>query len=957
MDFFESILPPDGLYCIASAKLEDGKSRLSKLVHIPIKGMDELRKLLPSIIQSNSNRELYFSPSSYVEEKPANNGFRKNTNVKYIKSLYLDVDIRPDSPVYCHSYEEALSELEKLRQKVGLPNPWIVDSGLGLHIYWPLDTHLSPATWTKVATEFFNTVSKIAPKLVADGSRPRDKSALLRLPGSLNHKHGQVKLVSILQDADGEVDHRIFLSEDSESLVTSTPVPTKEYSVIKAEDRVHINHVVKACNWIREYIDNKETASEPEWYAALSVARFVFITDPNSDTEAAIAFSKGHPGYTLAGTLKKIDQLVQNGIGPATCDTLGGMFPDRCRTCPLRGFVGSPVAAGRKIANTDEEDVQLILSSSPTEKPRIEDLGEVEPPKPYFIKDGQIFMHKADAIVRIFDFLIVPHRRCKDEYTGQEMVEFLVKFPHDGDRIIKMPMSLLADDKRLGVFLADYGILPERSFAPYLFKYLTNYVRELQARKPAVKNYSQLGWRFPDINNENVAEFILGDMVYHDRQWTPNTSISPVLLPVKSAASSSSGNLEKWIRAFSCLNEIPNSEPLIAAALMGFAAPLIEFTPYNGILVNLYGGSGRGKSTAQRFATSIWGTPNERMILTHDNRIPMLNRIGAMRNLPVTFDELTEMDPEALGTLLYEISGGRGKERANISGITKTNETTWKTVIISSSNTSIYTKIARIRAGNNGQAYRVLEFEVSPALACNALVIDEAKNVLDANYGIAGKVYVQYLVDNLVSVRRRMNEAMKEITAQYQSAPAERFWLASLAAMKVGGEIAKSIGLHTYDVKSIFEWAVAAMKSIRTTIKDNFGDPLNVLNQFLLENLGTTIRDDGSSNMIMVPPNARSIAVRYQGIGKQINEVYVTKKALIDYCNFYKIEYGWLVSALKDRKLLKGIKKANLLEKTGLPPVEVDCFIFDTEALSNADCITEAKKLTPILSTNKLHLN
>lgn len=956
MDFFESILPPSGLYCIASAKLEkqkDGKGKLSKLVHISFDSLASLKESLPGIVQSNSNRELYFSPSTYAESRDPNNGFRRGDNVHAVKSLYLDVDIRTEAG-FCNNYEEALVQVELFRKSAGLPNPWIVDSGAGLHVYWPLSKAVDAAAWMGVALGFFEAVQGIAPKLIADATRSRDKAALLRLPGSTNHKHAKSKIVSILQEADGEVDWQRFYKKDLPLVQGSD----NEYALVKPEDRVSMEHVVKACNWVREYVRTQETASEPEWYAALSLSRFTYVNDPNSDHEAAIALSKGHPGYTLAGTLKKLDQLSTGGIGPSTCATLGGMFPERCRTCPLRGFVNSPIAAGRKISNTSEQDRNLLFTvgddGPQINKLPVEDSAIPEPPKPFFIKDGQVFMHKADSIVRIFEYVVMPVNRAKDEYTGQEMVEFLIRFPHDGDRTIKVPMSLLADDKRLGIFLADYGILPERSVAPHFFRYLVAYVRELQAHRPAVRQYAQLGWRFPDINDQNKAEFILGDVVYTNGRWVPNSSVSPALLPSKASATGA-GSLEKWREGFNSLKSMTFAEPLIAAALMGFAAPLIEFTPYNGVLVNLYGGSGRGKSTAQRFATSIWGVPNERMILTHDNRIPMLNRMGAMRNLPVTFDELTEMEPEALGTLLYEMSGGRGKERANISGVTRANEATWKTVVISSSNVSIYSKIARIRAGNNGQAYRVLELEVGPVLAQNALLIDHAKNLLDSNYGLSGRVFAEHLVNNVVTVRRLVLESMAHVTTAYQESPAERFWLTAVAAMRVGGKIAKDLGLHSYDVDAAVKWVVDAMKNTREAVRDMLGDPINIINQFLIESLNSTVKDDGG--MVMVPPNAKSVSVRYRAESGIVVEAFVSKKAVIDYCKYYKVEYGWLLAALRDTNMLKSIRKVDLLERTGMPSIEVDCFVLNTDVLSNMDCVAKLKNLSPLPADSSIRIN
>lgn len=934
MEFLKAILPQSGYVCVATAKTikdRSGKVKLGSLTHIPFENAQTLVDGINDLKSTCISKEVYFCPASLSTLRNPNDGFRKSDNVHKLRSLYLDVDIR-DKPAFCHSYEDAIADLARFCEKAEFPQPWVVDSGNGLHIYWQLEREVNVAEWERLALGLLDLVKSISPRLVADATKTRDKVALLRLPGFINHKHSPSKEVTILCEATEPLALHKIPSKDVEQY------EARLYS-IKPEDKADIRQVIDICKWYRAYLGNKEFASEPEWYAALGLARYLYVNDRHDPYEAAIFISEGYPTFSHSETIKKVDQLEKNGIGPTTCQRFAEIAPERCRGCPIRGLVASPIVAAKKIANSEEADVQAIFNSTSeedSEGPLIFGGYEVpQPPKPFFFKNNQIFATKPDSIAKVFDFLVVPVNRCKDEYTGQELVEVLARFPHDGDRYLKLPMSLLADDKRLGTYLADFGILPERKSAPLFYRYLVDYIRELQLNRAATRQYVQLGWRFPDPNDATYGEFVLGDYVYTKQGWVANTSISPALAPVKNAASSA-GSLSAWKEAFGVLNRVSNAEPLIATALMAFAAPLIEFTPYNGLLVNLYGESGRGKSTAQRFASSVWGVPNERMILTHDNRIPMLNRLGAMHNLPVTFDELTEMDSESLGTLLYEITGGRGKERALVTGITKHNETTWKTIVLSSSNVSIYSKIAKLRSGNNAQAYRVLELEVLPASPECAVIIDNAKSILDRNYGMAGRVYSEFLAKNLVAVKRLVEETIKEYTSAHQKAPAERFWIAAVAAMHVGASIAKDIGLHSYNVDRIATWLIATLKKVRFSVAETLGDPINLVNQFLLENINNTLRDDGSGSIIMVPPNTRGIAVRYFGTKTSINHVAITKKALIDYCKYYKVEYGWLLSALKERDLIKGVKKLDILRNTGLPPVEVECLILDSAVLSSS---------------------
>jgi hypothetical protein len=604
-------------------------------------------------------------------------------------------------------------------------------------------------------------------------------------------------------------------------------------------------------------------------------------------------------------------------------------------------MVNSPIAGARKVSKSDPLDINALFASNSgyyeTEETdttiRVGSYEILRPPAPFFFKDNGIYTTIGENIKRIFDFAVMPLSRSKDEYTGQEMVEIVAAFPKDEPRVIRMPMSLTADDRKMGTFLADYGVIPDRGMAPHFYRYIVAHIRMLQNAKAATRQYSQLGWRFPNVNDIRDCEFVLGDVVYSRGRWLQNTSISPSLIPSKPSACAA-GTIEAWRNAFNILNDINDAEPLIVGALMGFAAPLIEFTPYSGVLVNLYGGSGRGKSTAQRFATSIWGVPNERMILTQDNRIPMLNRLGSMKNLPVTFDELTEMEPEALGTLLYEISGGRGKERANIQGVTKVNEATWKTIVLGSSNTSIYSKIARLRTGNNGQAYRVLEFEVSPAAPEYAVAIDAAKAILDSNYGYAGRMYAERIANEVVAIKNRLTDEIPKLMVGLKAQPAERFWVAAIAAFKVGAGIAKDMGLHDYPVDRLVHWLFRAAKEARSGVAESYGNALDAIGNFLLENISSSIRDDGKS-LIVLPANVRTIGVRYYGDSKKVAEVAVAKKVLLDYCRKSRIEYAWLMSNLRSSGCLIGSRRVNLMERTGMPDIEVDCFMLDMKSLGD----------------------
>lgn len=127
--------------------------------------------------------DVYFACSTYRER----NGRRISANVAAVRSLWLDLDTRElktEAP-YADK-REAIKELSEFCRLASLPRPTLVDSGYGLHVYWPLSEDVTPDVWAKLAGLLKSAVDMAG--LKADHTRTTDIASVLRAPGTMNRK-------------------------------------------------------------------------------------------------------------------------------------------------------------------------------------------------------------------------------------------------------------------------------------------------------------------------------------------------------------------------------------------------------------------------------------------------------------------------------------------------------------------------------------------------------------------------------------------------------------------------------------------------------------------------------------------------------------------------------------------------------------------------------------------------
>lgn len=269
------------------------------------------------------------------------------------------------------------------------------------------------------------------------------------------------------------------------------------------------------------------------------------------------------------------------------------------------------------------------------------------------------------------------------------------------------------------------------------------------------------------------------------------------------------GSVEAWTDAVDALFAAGH-EPQSAAILASFGAPLVRFLDKEeggAILHFTTAETGRGKSWGLLGATTVWGRKDGLGLTSKDTKTTKGLSLGALGNLPVFHDELTNKDPSVIREFIEVFTDGRDKLRATRGGEIRHTAARWQTLLLSASNVSI---VDTLTQGNvrDAMTARVIELGGVQMKNVDYHRGEQLKKIMTANSGHAGHAYLQYLVqpEVLAFVKQKLDEASKRLwdTGKFDST--HRYWVRALACMDIGGSVAKHLGLIRVDVRRVMDW-------------------------------------------------------------------------------------------------------------------------------------------------------
>lgn len=266
-----------------------------------------------------------------------------------------------------------------------------------------------------------------------------------------------------------------------------------------------------------------------------------------------------------------------------------------------------------------------------------------------------------------------------------------------------------------------------------MVQYLTAFERANLENIPVEKASEQMGW--------NEDGFLLGN------EFIGSGSLSFVSSDKGEEQFAkhytSKGYIHPWLNMTEAIKFYPK---VIAGVYASFASPLIELFDSKPFIFEWSGETSKGKTTAQKIAASVWGKPNEHGILKRWNSTPVaIERAASLTNhVPLFLDDTKQANPKYIASSVYHLAGGQGKNRGSINGMQTTK--TWGNVIFSTGEQKI-TSFSR----DGGSTARVFSLDGLPFGTANDEtynLVRKIERVLKKHYGLAGKMFIQYILDN-----------------------------------------------------------------------------------------------------------------------------------------------------------------------------------------------------------------
>lgn len=888
--FLRLVWPDKGFYCLAHPFKPQGSS-VTVYAH---KVFDDISKAVTHVHEMEHQADTYFAVLSLEQEKvwdpnktdfrtgqPGAFAVRVQENMLAARALFFDLDVGPDAGKYA-TQAEALKALMDFCQTARLPMPTLVSSGGGVHAYWHFAETVGVAEWRDLAWN--NRQLADALKLKVDPTRTIDSTSVLRVPGTFNWKDrsnprrvqalqtGAITPIATLRQLICDALVRSGTTPDASAPQRRVAAPAANPLGVAGNLDFNsfgppptLDELGRTCAQVREIVRSQVDPQHPHygpldntaWYRGM-IATVHHVEDGDNWCRKLTDL---HPRSNAEIEVK----LVQaDRFPPAKCETLQQFMPWRdapCQTCRFRDKVANPFMAARKsvaapppslsigsgtsVPPTSSPPSGLTASPAPSAPSMNIVAGLIpNPPKPFErLKAGGIALSRVDkdgndTSQLIYEHDLFPLKRLSNPEDKKEQLVWRVSLPRSGFRDFTIDADTLYDSRKFCVAIAHNGIYPHKADISALQDYMTAYISQLQKVDDAAEQVSHLGWA------DEYRQFILPDKTLKEDGTVTTTSLA---LAAERAARHihKRGDLAaqvQLLRFYEHDDYIPNQTVILGS----LASAIFYATGHHGIVVNLSGDAGASKSTTLYTAAGLWGDP-QLWPINGTNRGATANartqRIVTNANLPTCVDEITHLPVKEAIDLVMNITQPGHRLRLDQTGAERQTSSEYKSAImLATANSSLHGLLSADNAAGTAGSMRVFEMHFQIQRVHAKADADEFLRQIRLHHGHIGEVFVQFVITHRQAVEQRVQQVMREIDTEAHISSAERFWSAYAAVVLVAGEIARALGLTTYDPAKIRTWLVTRqIPHMRGVVKEEYRDNLAVLTDYIAEKNGTII--------------------------------------------------------------------------------------------------------------------
>lgn len=850
-------------------------------------------------------RTIYHACNAYGDwyVDPSNNKRRIRTGVNVVacRSLFEDIDVGKEN---CYATKkEAATAIKEFVKATGLPMPLVVDSGNGIHLYWVLDEDVSPEEWLELSALKRRATTHFGLKV--DHSVDLDKARVLRPVGTHNRKSGEPKLVSAKNNpspSSPAVIRSVLEAYVSDNQVDEIRVPTgrtqNAFAALRNEYPDSYADVVAAhCASVRWF---KETGApdEPAWHKLLG-AILHCVDGPEKIHE----WSSAYAGYNEFECQQKIDAW---SFGPATCEAIKTVCGS-CAGCTAE--CKAPITLGR-VVETKPVEVEVEVAkaqerTSAAETPKTqEELIKSIWPQGYSVRNGAMCYSVADdnGVVhnlKFCDTVFYPvelHRQ--EDGTWATVIEYIAQ--HGEKRRFSMPTSDISSTDKLASALAAHTIwLYGKNGKMCAQDAVRQMCRDLQFHEQEQEIKDAFGW------NAERTTFTIGGLEIS------NTGEREVLLSqgIHSAGMAAdygvSGSRDEWVRIVDEVYNRPGAEPFQFAFLAAAAAPLVDILDiqnFRGIPIAYTGDGGRGKTTAAVAACSMWG--REKYMKQSASKAAttvnaLLARLAIYKNLPFVLDELTGHETNDMVHILYALSNGQEKARADSKGNIISGSKKWGTIAFFTGNDNITDMLGTMEKQVVAEAVSVRCFEIRlPGdyiervfAGVNGKELIEGE--LSKHYGTVGRELLAYYIAHKDELRQKILRLRAKYVPNTADEARERFYMDLIVLCDVVGHIMHKLGIVNFDIDGIRRWAFSNVKSLRVTRSSQRYSEDDLIAQYLSSLHGHIIVTKQVRDLRYQAPEVPLEVPRFDPLARQAVEekkFYITAKSMKDWCKEHEVQ-------------------------------------------------------------------
>lgn len=262
------------------------------------------------------------------------------------------------------------------------------------------------------------------------------------------------------------------------------------------------------------------------------------------------------------------------------------------------------------------------------------------------------------------------------------------------------------------------------------------------------------------------------------------------------------GTLEGWQQSIAA--PAVGNPMLVLGLCTAFAGPVLALVGVESGGVHLIGDSSTGKTTILQAACSVWGGESYRRSWKATAN-GLEGAASLFNDSLLALDEISECEPREVGTVVYMLGNGRGKQRASRNGTARA-VVRWRSSVLSTGERSVAASMAeagqRVKAG---QSVRLLDIPVQRTYgawdklhgyATGAAFSEGLKRAARLQYGAAGRAFLEKLTrdtSNLATKLGAIKAKLLEGIASGDGQPARA--AARLAVVALAGELATAYGI------------------------------------------------------------------------------------------------------------------------------------------------------------------